>query len=121
MKNWQFIFGVIFAALVIFGMSMWSGYCWGWRDGIQTNPSTTTTTIVECEIDTKTLEDAGYIEKEPIQGWVWSNPSQTLITRDIDWDAWNWNAGYREGYIDGFYSDTPPLDWFKIYNFKEEK
>lgn len=41
-------------------------------------------------------------------------------------DNWFWNNGYREGYIDGYFNlkeDKPfadPLEWFDIYNFKEE-
>ena len=37
-----------------------------------------------------------------------------------------WNRGYREGYIDGYFGSkynkpySDPLDWFDIYNFKDE-
>lgn len=86
-----------------------SGYNIGWDKGYVAQDAVT---VVEMEMETEGLEEAGYFEVE-IQGWI--------DTQKTNWNNWYWNSGYKEGYIDGFYGDMEPLKWFKIYNFKEEK
>ena len=120
-KNQRILMGAVILFFIVLCSSVSFGYGWrsGFDDGLLVR--ITPTTEVEVKLDVKSLEDAGYIDREPISGWVWSNQGQSFVTDDIDWEARMWNWGYREGYIDGWSSNISPLDWFKIYNFKEEK